>query len=309
MTDLFAILAIIAPIFAAVLLGMLGKRKNWLSSEQNQGLQQYVMKVGLPCVLFNSCLTADLSAEALTSMCLLLPLMVCSCLWAFRWGKNRFPYHNLPMLFTAQETGMMGISLFAMLFGADQAYRIGMLDISQSLLAIPIISILAADTGKNPSPKYIIKQVFTSPLLLMGLLGLTLNLSGVAAWLNAVGVGQILNQTTAFLAQPVTAAILFSVGYNFSLNKAYRKPIFQICTIHFLMMLMICVIIQAALFLVPGTAPETRWAVFMYCTLPGSFIAPSLGKTKEESTVASGVCSVLTLVSLLFFCGIAIAVS
>ena len=99
------------------------------------------------------------------------------------------------------------------------------------------------------------------------------------------------------------------MGYNFSLDKAYRKPIFQICAIHSGMMLLICVIIQAALFLIPDTAPQTRWAVLMYCTLPGSFIAPSLGRTKEESTVASGVCSVLTLVSLVFFCAIAIVVS
>lgn len=309
MKAVFSILAVVVPIFAAVIMGMLAKRKQWFTPEQNQGLQQYVMKVGLPCVLFNSCLTADLGAEALTSMCLLLPLMACSCLWAFRWGRKRFPYHNLPMLFTAQETGMMGISLFAMLFGAENAYRIGMLDMSQSLLAIPIISLLAADTGKNPSPRYIVKQVITSPLLLMGLLGLTLNLSGAAAYLDAVGIGQVLTQTTAFLAQPVTAVILFSVGYNFSLDAEFRKPIFRICGIHTILMLLFCGIIQAALFLVPNTAPETRWAVLMYFTLPGSFIAPGLGRTEEESSVASGVCSVLTLFSLLAFCVIAIAVS
>ena len=51
---------------------------------------------------------------------LVLPLVLLGTLWAFRWGRKWFPYHNMPMLFAAQETGMLGIPLFIMLFGADQ---------------------------------------------------------------------------------------------------------------------------------------------------------------------------------------------
>lgn len=309
MAEILNVIKVIAPIFIAVFMGMLAKKKQLITPDENQGLQQYVMKFGLPCVLFNSCLTANLGVEALTSMVLILPLLLCSCLWAFHARKNRFPYHNLPMLFTAQESGMMGISLFATLFGSAQAYRMGVLDLTQSVLAIPVIAILAADTGKSPSLGYIIKQVIRSPLLLMSILGLAFNLSGFANLLNGAGILPIITEITGFLAGPVSAVILFSVGYNFSLSKDNRAVIFRISILHFALMLVCCAIVQAGLFLVPDTAPETRWAVLMFFTLPGSFIAPSLGKTEEESTVASGVCSLLTIVSLLVFCAIAIAVA
>jgi hypothetical protein len=54
---------------------------------------------------------------------------------------------------------------------------------------------------------------------------------------------------------------------------------------------------------------ETRWAILLYCALPGSYLAAELGKTKEESTVAASVCSVLTVVCLVIFCVMAIVVA
>lgn len=49
MNQWMTVLEIVAPIFAAVGLGVLAKRKSLISAEQMQGLQQYVMKFGLPC--------------------------------------------------------------------------------------------------------------------------------------------------------------------------------------------------------------------------------------------------------------------
>lgn len=303
------VLQVIVPIFTAIFLGLLARGSKAITTEQNQGLQRFVTKYCLPCVLFNSCLTSDLGAEAVTSMVLVLPLILLSTLWAFRSGKGKYPYHNLPMLFAAQESGMLGIPLYMTLFGADQAYRMGVLDITQALVAIPVIAILTADAGENPTPVKIVKKVFRSPLLLMSLLGLVLNLTGAIDWLNAIGVGGILTETTGFLAQPVSAVILFSVGYNFSLGQGSRNRIFKLCAIHFGLFALFCLIIEGAMFLLPSVEAQTRWAIVMYCTLPASFLAPGLGKNEEEYTVASGVCSVLTVVSLLIFCVIAAIVA
>lgn len=306
---LWSILQVIAPIFASLFLGMYARRKNTITPEGNRGLQQFVTKFALPCVLFNSCLGADLSSEALTTMALVLPLMLLSTFWAFRARKKKYPYHNLPMLFAAQESGMLGIPLFMTLFGADQAFRVGMLDLAQSPIAIPVIALLSAPAGENIRPGQIVKQVFRSPFLIMSLLGLILNLTGAADWLNAVGIGGVITETTGFLAQPVSAVMLFSVGYNFSLGSANRKTIFRLSTIHFAMHACFCLIIQGLLFLLPSVDSLTRWAIVLYCTLPSSFIAPGLGRTEVDCTVASGVCSVLTVVNLVIFCCIAVAVA
>lgn len=306
MDKVTTVLQIIIPIFTAIILGVLARQKKMMAAKEVKGLQQYAMNFGLPCVLFNSCYSCNLGAEAVTSMALVMPLILISSLWAFKAGKKQFPYHNFPMLFSAQESGMLGLPLFMTLFGAGQAYRMGVLDMAQSFVAIPVIAILMADAGENPSVGAIVKKVIKSPFLIMSVLGLTLNLSGLADVLNQSGVGGILTETTGFLAQPVSAAILFSVGYNFALNSENLKQIVKISAIHFVMFVVFGIVIQGVLFLLPSVDMETRWAILIYSTLPASFLTPGLGKNEEEYAVASGVCSLLTVVCLVAFCVIAV---
>lgn len=309
MDKLITVLQIIVPIFVAIFLGILARRKSMVTPQEVKGLQQYVMKFGLPCVLFNSCLTSNLGTESLTSMALLLPLVLISSIWAFGARHNKFKYHNLPLLFSAQESGMLGIPLFMALYGAEEAYRVGVFDMTQSLIAIPVIAILMADAGSNPSVRDIIKKVVQSPLLIMSILGLVLNLSGATVWLNQIGIGGIITETTGFLAQPVSAVILFSVGYNFALNKDNLEQIIKISAIHFILFVIFGLIMQGAMLLLPSVDTETKWAILIYSTLPPSFLSPGLGKKEEEYTVASGVCSLLTVVSLMIFCVVAILVA
>ena len=305
MEKLLIVAEAVIPVFVSIFLGMYARKTKRLASEEIHGIQQFVVTFALPFVLFQSCYTADFGLEAITSMAMVLPLMLAGTCWAFSARKRSLPYHNLPQLFAAQETGMLGISLFVALFGMDQAYRMGVLDLAQAFVAIPVIAILSSNAGESPSVADIVKKVFQSPLLLMSLLGLTLNLTGAAGALDSAGIGGILTNTAGFLAQPVSAAILFSVGYNFSLEKEGFRPILKICLIHTAFMAVFCAIMQGVLSLIPNTAPETRFAAALYCALPPSFLSSGLGRTAEDSKVASGVCSILTVVTLILFCIIA----
>ena len=309
MDKLMTVAQVVAPIFLAIGLGMLARKKNMVTPEHVRGFQQFVMKFGLPCVVFNSFLTADMGAESVSSMALVLPAVLLATFWAFRARKKQFPYFNLPQMFAAQETGMLGIPLFMILFGADQAYRMGVLDLTQAVTAYPVIAILSSDTGENPTPREIFRKVMASPLLIMSLLGLALNLSGIGGWMLRVGIRDILTESTSFLTQPVSALMIFSVGYNFSMEKGSREAIFKISAIHFAMYAVCCGLIQAALCLVPGVDALTRWVVLLYCALPSSYLAPGLGRSKEDYTVASGVCSVLTVTCLAVFCVMAVVVA
>jgi len=299
------VLEIVLPIIAAILLGVIARKKNLMTTEGNQGLQKFVINFCLPCVLFNSCLTANVGAEAISSMVLVMIPVLLATFWAFGPGRKQFPFHNLPQLFAAQETGMLAIPLYMTLFGAAEAYRVGVLDLAQAATALPTIAILSANVGENPSPREIVKKMFSSPLLLMALAGLALNLTGLAEVLENMGVMVLITSVTSFLAQPVSAAILFSVGFNFSLAGGNRKTIFRLCGVHFGYYALAGIAVQLALCLIPNVDPLTRWAVLLYFIMPGSYLAPGLGKSQEDYTVASGVCSVLTAVSIVGFCVIA----
>lgn len=305
MEKIVTVAQVIVPIFAAVFLGMLARRRQLLQPQEVQGLQNFVVKFGLPCVVFNSCVTAEIGGESITTMLLAFAMILLGTLWAFRFGRKKFAYHNFPMLFAAQETGMLGIPLFMILFGADQAYRMGVLDVAQAAVAFPVIAILSAHAGENPNPGEIVKKVFSSPLLIMAVAGLLLNFTGLADAMNSAGILEILTESTSFLSQPVSALMIFSVGYNFSLEKGSRGPVLKLATLRFAICTVFGVLIQGILFLIPGVDTITRITMLMYCSLPTSYLSPGLGRSQEDYTVASGVCSILTAVSLLIFCGIA----
>lgn len=305
MDRILSVAQIIAPIFIAIALGVYARKKNLFTAEEVRGLQQFVIKFGIPCLLFNSCLTANVSAESLSTMILLVPMVLVATIWSFHARKKAYPYHNFPQLFCAKETGMLGIPLFMILFGATEAYRMGVLDLAQGIVSIPVVSMLAATTGSKISVGQMVKKLLTSPMLVFSILGLVLNLTGIRDMLNSIGLGQIITDSTTFLGQPVSALMLFTVGYNFSLGSGARKTIFRISAIHFVMYVLIGIAIQLALFLVPNVDPLSRWAVAMYATLPASYLAPAVGRREEDISVASGVCSILSITSLLAFCVIA----
>ena len=305
MEQVISLLQTVVPILVCIGLGFFARKKELLTTEQVGGIQQFVLKFCIPPVLFNTCLEAKIGAENLTTMVMLLPVLFMSSLWAFRARKKRYPYHNFPMLFAAHETGMIGLPLCIILFGASEAYRMGILDMTQGLISIPVMVIVASDTGKGAPIKTIVKKVLLSPMLIMSLLGFALGLSGLMARLDAVGVGGIIRETTGFLAQPVSAAMLFSIGFNFSLSSENRNEIFKIAGIGFLFSAAACLVMQGVLFLVPNVDALTRWVVLLYCTLPASYLAPSLSRNNKESVLTSGVCSLLTVVTLISFCAIA----
>ena len=54
MEKITSVLQCIVPIFVTVFLGVLARRKQLMKQEEIRGLQQFVMKIGLPCVIFNT---------------------------------------------------------------------------------------------------------------------------------------------------------------------------------------------------------------------------------------------------------------
>lgn len=305
MEKFFSVAAVIAPIFITVYLGMVARKKALITPEGVQGLQQFVLNMALPCLIFNSILTAKVGAESLAIMGMLFPFVLGVTLWAFRKGMKKYPYKNLPMIFGAQESGMLGVPLFLILFGSANVYHMVILDLTQAIVGHPTIAIVSCDAGDSPKPGEILKKVFTSPLVIACLIALGLNLSGAGTLLLESGIGQVVTEVTTFLGQPVSTLMIFSVGYNLSLSAENRGEILKLCLLRLTIFSAIAGVLQLLLCLIPNITALTRWAMLLYCLLPASYIAPSLGKTEQERTIASGVSSLLTVVTLAVFCVIA----
>ena len=301
MEKLIHVAMIVLPILFCAALGMTARAKQLITPVQIEGLSQFVIRFALPCVLFNSCLTAQISGESLGSMAIAAAFSFTGAVIGFRARKKKMPYWNLPMLACSMETGMLGIPLVILLFGTSQAYRMGVLDLAQSFICIPVISILSADAGNSPSPAVLLKKVMASPLMICSLAGLALNLLGVRAWLEGVGVMALITECTSFVSDPISALMLFCVGFNFSFTKEDRAAIFKVCSGHVALHLAFAGAAQLLLGLFPSVDPMTRWVMLLYFTLPGSYLSPALGKTEADQKVISSVCSLLTLFCLVVF--------
>lgn len=305
MTQLVAIAKVVLPILVCAALGILARKKEILSEEHNVGIQRFVLKFCVPCVLFNSCLDAAVTSQTLLSMALLIPLLVVCFVVSLHLRKKVLPYHSLPLLLAAHETGMLGIPLFIILFGVENAFHMGVLDIAQAFVSVPIITLLSADMGKG-SVKEMLRGIFTSPILIMGLLGFVLGLSGIMSWLDSLGIGLVIREVTSFMAAPVSAAMLFCIGYNFVLTKDNRAAVIRTFLIYLAMSAALCLIIQGVLSFMDEVSPYTRMAVLLYALLPGSYLAPGLGRSEDDHRILSGACSLLTLVTMVGFCVLAI---
>lgn len=302
---MLTVLQVISPIFVTVFLGIFARRRKALSPDEVQGMQRFVIKFCIPCLLFRSCLTADITPQALSCMVMLPPIQMLGIFWSYRARQRRYPYHNLPFLFVCKETGMMGIPLFMILFGTDQAYQMGVWDLAQAMISFAMIGILSAAPDEDPSPKAVFKQMATSPLMLMSILGIVLNLGGLWNGIAAAGMDAVVMDTVSFLAQPVSAVMLFCVGYNFELGAGNRGTIFRLTAIHVFASAALCLIVQGVLLLVPGVGVMTRWAALLYFLLPTSYLTPGLGRNSQDYTIASGVCSLTTVICLAGFCVLA----
>ena len=306
MEKLLHVAMIVIPILFCASLGILARAKNLMAPAQIEGLPQFVVRFALPCVLFNSCLTAQISGESVGSMAIAFSGSLIGAVIAFCVRKKQLPYSNLPLLGCSMETGMLGIPLTILLFGSAQAYRMGVLDLAQSFVCIPVISILSADAGSNPNFGKLLKKVLTSPLMICSLSGLALNLLGIRTILDNIGVLALISECAGFVSQPVSALMLFCVGFNFSFTKEDRAAIFKVCGGHIALHLAFAGAAQLLLCLFPSVEPMTRWVMLLYFTLPGSYLTPALGKTETAQKVISSVCSLLTLFCLLVFSFIAL---
>ncbi len=303
MESLLRTLEILLPIAAALSLGVYARRTNMMPAGAAEGMQRYAIRFGLPCVMFSACLTGDFGPETATSVLLVTPVLAAVAALCFRARRRGglMASHNMPALLATHESGMLGIPLFLLLFGPGQVYRMAALNMAQGFVSIPLIAILSAGEGESLSPGKLLWKVVSSPLLLAMAIGIALNLSGGGAWLETAGIAPVLTATADFIAGPVSAIILFSIGFNFSLSRQGLRGILRVCGLHLAVCAILFVIAEGGLFLIPGAAAETRWAVLLFCLLPCGYIAPGLGRSQEEYTLASGACSLTTVVTMAGF--------
>lgn len=286
------------PVFLALALGMLCRKKSFLSREGVDALKKVVINITLPAVLLNAFATAEYTLSTL-----ILPAIVFAlCCVALVLGKlfvriTGMKSRLAPFLATGFEAGMLGYALFVLLFPDRSTSEFAVLDLGQTLFVFTLFKILIS--GKTDL-KAIGKDMATTPILWAVLAGVLLGATGLYAKLQSWGVAGILDASTSFISAPTGMIILLTVGYDLVLKEISWKNIGGLILMRLLVMaVFLGVLVGLNRFVLGGIIFEG--AALMVVILPPPYVIPIFADEPAERAQVASALSAMTLLTMILF--------
>lgn len=297
MDKLIAVLKTALPVFLALAMGMLCRKKKFLTREGVDALKKVIINLTLPFALFASFATAEYTLNSLIVPVIIF--VVCTIMLGLGFlviRLSRMQSKLAPFLASGFEAGMLGIPLFGLLF-PGQASQFAILILGQEIFVFTLYKMLL--TGKT-SPKAIIKDFLTSPTLIAVVLGLIVGATGLFDLLGKWGVAEIATSVTDFLSAPTAMIILLTVGYDLVLKEIPWKQTIGMIG----MRLGIAGAMLALLILLNRTVLNGmifEGAAVLLFMLPPPYVIPVFADEPSERVQISSSLSALTLVTMVLF--------
>lgn len=297
MDKLVAVLKTALPVFLALVMGMLCRKKKFLSRDGVDALKKVIINLTLPFALFSSFATAEYTLDSLIVPVIIF--VICTIMLGLGFLVIRIsPMRSklAPFLASGFEAGMLGIPLFGLLF-PGKASQFAILILGQEIFVFTLYKMLL--TGKI-SPKAIIKDFVTSPTLIAVVLGLIVGATGLFDLLGKWGVAEIVTSVTDFLSAPTAMIILLTVGYDLVLKEIpWKQTIGMIAMRLGIAGAMLAVLILLNRTLLKGMIFEGA-AVLLFM-LPPPYVIPVFADEPSERVQISSALSALTLVTMVLF--------
>lgn len=286
------------PVFLALGLGMLCRRRSFLSRDGVDTLKKVVINITLPAVLLNAFATAEYTVAAL----ILPAVMFTLCCVALALGKLIIRISGMksrlaPFLATGFEAGMLGYALFSLLFPTVNISAFALPDIGQTLFVFTLFKILIS--GKTDI-KAIAKDMATTPILWAVFAGVLIGATGLYGKLQEWGVSGILNSATDFVSAPTAMIILLTVGYDLVIKEIPWKKITGLIG----MRLVVAAILFGIVVLLNRTVLDGMFfegAAILMFILPPPYVIPVFADEPEERVQISAALSAMTLMTIILF--------
>ena len=297
MDKVISVLETALPVFLALAMGMLCRKKNFISRDGVDTLKKVIINLTLPFALFASFATAEYTLNSL-----IIPVIIfitCTIMLGLGFLVIRITRTKSklsPFLASGFEAGMLGIPLFSLLF-PGQASQFAILILGQEIFVFTLYKMLL--TGKT-SPKAIIKDFLTSPTLIAVILGLIVGATGLFNKLEDWGVAGIVTSVTDFLSAPTAMIILLTVGYDLVLKEIpWKKTVGMLGMRLGIAGAMLALLILLNRTLLNGMIFEGA-AVLLFM-LPPPYVIPVFADEPSERVQISSALSALTLVTMVLF--------
>lgn len=304
MENLFRILQTALPVLAALALGVLCRKLNFLTRDGVDTLKKVVVNLTLPAVVFAAFATAEYSLQTIA-----IPVLVfLLCCAGLGLGKVlarllRLPGRVTPYLAAGFEAGMLGYALFALLFPQASSARFAILDLGQTLFVFTLYKALLSG-GKET--KSLWKDIVNTAILWGTFAGLLVGATGLFAWMTRNGSAAVVTSLTDFLSAPTGMMILLAVGYDLDFAQIRWRETARFVVLRLAAM----AILFAVLLLVNRTLLHGiifEGAALLLFILPPPYVLPIFADEPSQRAQISSALSALTVVTLLLFAVMTVA--
>ncbi|ONI46557.1 hypothetical protein AN640_03155 [Candidatus Epulonipiscium fishelsonii] len=296
----------VLPIIFLFILGVWFKYSGFILDQSMKDIKKIVLNVALPCVLCNTFLNMEVKPEhgilVILTLILLALFMICSKL------LNSIPifhYKYNVYVSTGYGFGLMGMTLFIMMFGAENLEMFSVMGLAHEFFIWVIYYILfRVEMKQEKIDIYMFINVFKSPIILGILVGLLANFTGISTYLNLNPIGQGILSTMDYLSNISAPFILISLGYGTNINKKYLKESFKLIIVRALTI--ITVGIGVKVLLIDNLMPQSLLldvSYIAFIAMPPMLILPLLisqieGEKEHEEIVSStmGICSIFNII-------------
>ena len=301
MENLFRILQ---TVLAALALGVLCRKLNFLTRNGVDTLKKVVVNLTLPAVVFAAFATAEYSLQTI-AIPVLVFLLCCLGLVLGRLLARllRLPGRVTPYLAAGFEAGMLGYALFALLFPQASSARFAILDLGQTLFVFTLYKALLSG-GKET--KSLWKDIVNTPILWGTFAGLLVGATGLFAWMTRNGSAAVVTSLTDFLSAPTGMMILLAVGYDLDFAQIRWRETARFVVLRLAAM----AILFAVLLLVNRTLLHGiifEGAALLLFILPPPYVLPIFADEPSQRAQISSALSALTVVTLLLFAVMTVA--
>ncbi len=302
MSRLTEVLRIILPVIIMLLIGMLCRRKQLISRAGVDTLKKVAVDIGLPAVLLHTFASSEYSPATLVVP--LIMFLICVLGWAMGRAlgprlKMNSPF--VPFLTTGFEAGMLGYSLFTLLYGTERLADFARIDLGQVLFVFTLYKVLIGMNEKGrPTAGHLAREMLLCPIIPAIIVGVLLGATGLYHAMEPSGAANVLDACTDFISAPVGALILLSIGYDLVLTDIPWKETLKASGLRLGIM---AVLGLSAMLLFRLLWPGSNWdrAVLLMFLLPPPYVLPVFSTDEKQRVYLSSVLSVSTLITLAGF--------
>lgn len=226
MTDAIEVLSKVLPVIFLIIIGAFLRKAGFIKQEVVSGLKKIVVNISLPAVLFLT--FAETTFESRYILIFLSVFLVCGIMLFLGTGIKRLMKQSnkyYPALFSGFETGMMGYSLFLAVYGAENIYKLALIDLGQVVFVFfVLVSYLQKLNGKSASAKELTVSFIKSPVILSIILGILVSLMVNISSISSPIVHSVW-ETLSLLSALTLPLICIVIGYELKINlKGIGKP-------------------------------------------------------------------------------------